>query len=263
MAILKQSYQSFTQHNKFPGHHLEINSQKFRWAEANSIPIADQKLSRDVSSNPIMSAKNTSKDSSCSLPRLLLVLATLLLSFTSATSINVQQKRDKIVKLPGEPANVTFSQYSGYVTVDPSAGRALFYWLIEVPRHLGSASKPLVLWLNGGPGCSSVAYGASEEVGPFRVSPDGKTLSLNHYAWNRGERVWIVMCWVQCAWNGILRRKDIFMCSLNLMGFGFAVANLLFLDSPAGVGFSYSNTSSDVYTPGDNRTGLSLSLSQI
>lgn len=135
-----------------------------------------------------MSDKNTGKDTSCSLSHLLLVLAILLLSFTFGTSVNVQQKRDKIVKLPGQPGNVTFSQYSGYVTVDPGAGRALFYWLMEVPRRLGPASKPLVLWLNGGPGCSSVAYGASEEVGPFRVRPNGKTLYLNPYAWNRGER---------------------------------------------------------------------------
>lgn len=34
-----------------------------------------------------------------------------------------------------------------------------------------------------------------------------------------------------------------------------AVANLLFLDSPAGVGFSYSNTSFDMVT-GDKRTGV-------
>lgn len=35
------------------------------------------------------------------------------------------------------------------------------------------------------------------------------------------------------------------------------MANMLFLDSPAGVGFSYSNTTSDLYTAGDQKTGQS------
>ncbi|OAY69363.1 Serine carboxypeptidase 24 [Ananas comosus] len=122
--------------------------------------------------------------------------------------------RDRIRALPGQPP-VGFDQFSGYVTVDRVHGRALFYWLTEAT--VDSSVKPLVLWLNGGPGCSSVAYGASEEVGPFRIKRNGSSLYLNKYSWNRE-------------------------------------ANLLFLESPAGVGFSYTNTSSDLKTSGDKRT---------
>jgi len=55
---------------------------------------------------------------------------------------------DKILQLPGQPYGVNFDQYSGYVTVDPVAGRALFYYFVESPYN--PSTKPLVLWLNGG-----------------------------------------------------------------------------------------------------------------
>ena len=93
------------------------------------------------------------------------------------------QETDRVLYLPGQPENVNFEHYSGYVTVNKAAGRALFYWFIESPSN--PESKPLVLWLNGGPGCSSIAYGAAEEIGPFHVNSGGKTLYLNPYAWNK------------------------------------------------------------------------------
>ncbi|KAL1532191.1 Serine carboxypeptidase-like 27 [Salvia divinorum] len=130
---------------------------------------------------------------------------------------SVDQENDRITYLPGQPQNVGFNQYSGYVTVNEQNGRALFYWLTEAPKDRSPDSRPLVLWLNGGPGCSSIALGAAEEMGPFRIHSDGRTLFLNPYAWNK-------------------------------------LANFLFLESPTGVGFSYSNTSSDLYTVGDQRT---------
>ncbi|KAJ4893143.1 Serine carboxypeptidase-like 27 [Raphanus sativus] len=155
----------------------------------------------------------------CSLLLLLLIslLLTLSSSFVSSSTYVEEQKRDRITELPGQPSNVDFRQYSGYVTVNEERGRALFYWLVESPTTRDPKSRPLVLWLNGGPGCSSVAYGGAEEVGPFRVGSDGKTLHPKLYAWNK-------------------------------------LANLLFLESPAGVGFSYTNSSSDLYTTGDQRT---------
>ncbi|KAG6487649.1 hypothetical protein ZIOFF_056240 [Zingiber officinale] len=122
---------------------------------------------------------------------------------------------DKVIRLPGQPKRVNFDQYVGYVTVDKANGRAMFYYFVEAAENSGS--KPIVLWLNGGPGCSSLGYGAMEELGPFRVMSDGKTLYRNPYAWNE-------------------------------------VANVLFLESPAGVGFSYSNTTSDYAKSGDRRT---------
>ncbi|CAD5184059.1 unnamed protein product [Musa acuminata subsp. malaccensis] len=161
-------------------------------------------------------ARSSGSSSSSSRICLLLLVAGLAAVAAASYSPAEQQEQDRVARLPGQP-RVDFAQYSGYVTVEARAGRALFYWLVEAPPSAQPA--PLVLWLNGGPGCSSIAYGASEELGPFRIDSDGKTLYLNPYAWN-------------------------------------TVANVLFLDSPAGVGFSYTNTSSDLHTSGDHRTAV-------
>ncbi|KAM0948866.1 putative carboxypeptidase D [Dioscorea sansibarensis] len=128
---------------------------------------------------------------------------------------DVSMEGDKVGSLPGQPKGLRFNQYAGYVTVDAHSGRALFYYFVESPQD--SLRKPLVLWLNGGPGCSSLGIGAMLELGPFRVNSDGETLYSNEYAWNK-------------------------------------VANIIFLESPAGVGFSYSNSTSDYESSGDKRT---------
>ncbi|PIN21895.1 Serine carboxypeptidases (lysosomal cathepsin A) [Handroanthus impetiginosus] len=126
-----------------------------------------------------------------------------------------QQQSDRVSNLPGQNFDVNFAHYAGYVTVNEESGRAFFYWFFEAEED--PSSKPLLLWLNGGPGCSSIGLGLAEEIGPFHVEKDGKTLYLNPYSWTKA-------------------------------------ANVLFLDSPVGVGFSYSNTSSDVSSNGDQRT---------
>jgi hypothetical protein len=58
------------------------------------------------------------------------------------------------------------SQFAGYITVDETNGRNLFYWLIESQSNPDTA--PLVVWFQGGPGCSGL-IGLFEENGPYAV----------------------------------------------------------------------------------------------
>ncbi|KAL5546693.1 hypothetical protein UlMin_006380 [Ulmus minor] len=110
--------------------------------------------------------------------------ATAIISITLMQilrAVNSHPSSDKIEKFPGQPS-VSFQQFSGYITVDQKQERALFYYFVEAEKdpHL----KPLVLWLNGGPGCSSVGVGAFTEHGPF-IPIDGNALIKNHYSWNK------------------------------------------------------------------------------
>lgn len=60
--------------------------------------------------------------------------------------------------------------------MNQTAGRALYYFLAE---SANSATDPLVLWLNGGPGCSSIGGGLMSELGPFYPDPNGPGLVRN------------------------------------------------------------------------------------
>ena len=67
----------------------------------------------------------------------------LIFSFYSKSSAKV------ITALPGQPTNVSFKQYSDYITTDAQHGRALFYYFVEA-ESTKPLSQPLTLWLNGG-----------------------------------------------------------------------------------------------------------------
>ncbi|KAK6241547.1 hypothetical protein SCA6_006936 [Theobroma cacao] len=121
------------------------------------------------------------------------LLCTQIFSLELDPQTRALQEADRVISLPSQPPmQVLFQQYSGYVTVDKSNEKALFYWFFEATSK--PAQKPLILWLNGGPGCSSVGSGAAQEIGPFLVK-EGPTLKFNKYAWNKGMYLILQICY--------------------------------------------------------------------
>ena len=100
------------------------------------------------------------------------------------------------VRLPNDPLNLT--SYSGFVETTP--GRHMFMWYF--PAQNGDKNAPLAIWLQGGPGGSSL-FGLFSEMGPYSLGgKDGHTLLDRPESWNKEY-------------------------------------GMLFIDNPVGAGFSY------------------------
>ncbi|KAJ3556291.1 hypothetical protein NM688_g2106 [Phlebia brevispora] len=91
-------------------------------------------------------------------------------------------------------------QASGYG--DLTSNESLWFWFFAARKNPETA--PLVIWLNGGPGSSSM-IGLFQEHGPCRITNDSLSVTLNPNSWNE-------------------------------------VANMLYIDQPVGVGFSHGTT---------------------
>mmetsp|Transcript_20549 Transcript_20549/g.31298 ORF Transcript_20549/g.31298 Transcript_20549/m.31298 type:complete len:186 (-) Transcript_20549:945-1502(-) len=108
---------------------------------------------------------------------------------------------ERFVQLPQASGSMPSPSYSGYL--DVSSTKSLHYVLVE---SQGDPTKdPLVIWFNGGPGCSSL-LGFIQEHGPWVFEDEASAfgdIHANEYPWN-----------------------------LN--------ANVVYIESPAGVGYSYA-----------------------
>lgn len=93
-------------------------------------------------------------------------------------------------------------QATGYFDI-ADTDKHLFFWFFE--SRSDPANDPVILWLNGGPGCSSMT-GLFFELGPSSIN--GTTLKpiRNPHSWNSN-------------------------------------ANVIFLEQPVGVGYSYADKS--------------------
>lgn len=111
-------------------------------------------------------------------------------------------------RLPGlqgkDPALDELGHHAGYYNIAHAHAAKMFYLFFE---SRGSKADPVVIWLSGGPGCSS-ELALFYENGPYKIA-DNMTLLLNEYGWDK-------------------------------------VSNLIFIDQPTGTGFSYSSDSRDL-----------------
>ena len=91
--------------------------------------------------------------------------------------------------------NPNFDMFSGYVNI--TGEDWLFYWFFEADNTTtdGGDDVPLIVWTNGGPGCSAME-GATTENGPlilYRIKESYELatgqLSDNPYSWNKQGHV--------------------------------------------------------------------------
>ena len=137
---------------------------------------------------------------------IIILLFTLLSLSNSATRVKVDDLFNGLY---------SGDVYSGYLKTTIS-GDELFY--IYMPAQNQDPNAPIMLWLNGGPGCSSL-FGLLGEVGPVTADNFAGEFKVNEYSWN----------------------KEV---------------NLLAIEQPAGVGFS--RASDPEYKWNDEKMGVNL-----
>ncbi|CAG8000771.1 unnamed protein product [Penicillium olsonii] len=132
------------------------------------------------------------------------LISTLSLVNVASAALNAADYY--VHSLPGAPQGPFLKMHAGHVEVKPEINGNLFFWHFQ-NRHIANRQRT-VIWLNGGPGCSSMD-GALMEVGPYRLKDD-HTLEYNPGRWDE-------------------------------------FANLLFVDNPVGTGFSYASSNGYIH----------------
>jgi serine carboxypeptidase-like clade 1 len=146
---------------------------------------------------------------------LLLLLATASYGCGCEAAVaQPERRRNTITHIKGFDGPLPFSLETGYIEVDETHGAELFYYFIESERS--PAEDPLILWITGGPGCSSL-YAMLFEIGPLRFDVD----VFGHDKDNDTETEdFPRLVYFEHSWT--------------------KVSNVIFLDAPVGTGFSYA-----------------------
>jgi carboxypeptidase C (cathepsin A) len=76
--------------------------------------------------------------------------------------------------------------YAGLITMNPLTGSSLFYWLFEsIDSNITTDSRPLIIWLEGGPGCTGTFNMIWEGISPILVNNNTQPFRTNtNYTWS-------------------------------------------------------------------------------
>lgn len=121
---------------------------------------------------------------------------------------------DRVTTLP-KVGTVQGLQYAGFAEVNAELERNLFYWFVEATSGSKPGETPTLIWMNGGPGASSMTGLLVENIGPFTIGADG-SLTANNNSWTK-------------------------------------YYNVLAIDNPVGSGYSYTGKDSYVKTEEEMR----------
>eukprot|EP00928_Gymnodinium_smaydae_P089587 TRINITY_DN73529_c0_g1_i1.p1 TRINITY_DN73529_c0_g1~~TRINITY_DN73529_c0_g1_i1.p1 ORF type:complete len:473 (+),score=68.68 TRINITY_DN73529_c0_g1_i1:54-1421(+) len=133
---------------------------------------------------------------------------------------------DLVTNLPGY-GPIKGKQYAGMLAINSTYNKHLFYWFVEALEGNVPGKTPLLIWMNGGPGASSITGLLAENIGPINLAlVDGEIkLKDNPDTWAREY-------------------------------------NILIIDNPVGAGFSYTNEGGHVKTQEEMRSEYHDGLSQ-
>mmetsp|Transcript_13834 Transcript_13834/g.48842 ORF Transcript_13834/g.48842 Transcript_13834/m.48842 type:complete len:452 (+) Transcript_13834:99-1454(+) len=89
----------------------------------------------------------------------------------------LQAVSDQVELLPGYGKPKT-RHFSGYSDATPDGKNKLFYYFVEAEVGSDSPDTPLLIWINGGPGASSLIGLLAENLGPQKITAN-KSLAEN------------------------------------------------------------------------------------
>lgn len=115
------------------------------------------------------------------------ILACLAVLVASAAGAAKHILKDSPVA--GGLCDGTVKSTSGYFSVSELVTKNYFFWFFE--SRVAPSSDPVVIWLTGGPGCSS-QLALLQENGPCKVTEDGQSTTNNPYSWNSNANImWV------------------------------------------------------------------------